>query len=79
MRYIPSPYSDYGRVESKKQTIFGYKLHLLVTASGVIVDFEGPKGDLAVGYFLIICGRKDRVFITPFRPCVVKEDIAELA
>ena len=32
--------ADYGRVESKQQTIFGYKLHLLVTASGVIVDFE---------------------------------------
>ena len=32
--------ANYGRVESKKQTIFGYKLHLLVTASGVIVDFE---------------------------------------
>ena len=31
--------ADYGRVESNKQ-IFGYKLHLLVTASGVIVDFE---------------------------------------
>ena len=48
--------ADYGRVESKKQTIFGYKLHLLVTASGVIVDFElapASETDLAVGYELL--------------------------
>ena len=48
--------ADYGRVESKKQTIFGYKLHLLVTASGVIVDFElapACETDLAVGYELL--------------------------
>ena len=32
--------ADYGRVESKKQTIFGYKLHLLVTASGVIKEIS---------------------------------------
>src|SRR5918911_5345633 len=30
----------YGRVSSKKQTIFGYKLHLLVTFKGLIKDFE---------------------------------------
>jgi transposase len=30
----------FGRVSSKKQTIFGYKLHLLVTFGGVITDFE---------------------------------------
>ena len=29
----------YGYVASKKQTIFGYKLHLLVTHSGLILDF----------------------------------------
>ena len=48
--------ADYGRVESKKQTIFGYKLHLLVSASGVIVDFElapASETDLAVGYELL--------------------------
>ena len=48
--------ADYGRVESKQQTIFGYKLHLLVTASGVIVDFElapASETDLAVGYELL--------------------------
>jgi hypothetical protein len=32
--------ATYGKVSSKKQTIFGYKLHLLVTFNGVIVDFE---------------------------------------
>jgi IS5 family transposase len=31
--------ADYGRVTTKKQTIFGYKLHLLVTLNGVIRDF----------------------------------------
>lgn len=31
--------ADFGKVPSKKQTIFGYKLHLLVTLGGVIVDF----------------------------------------
>ncbi len=29
----------YGKVSSKKETIFGYKLHLLVTMGGVILDF----------------------------------------
>jgi hypothetical protein len=29
----------FGKVPSKKQTIFGYKLHLLVTLGGVILDF----------------------------------------
>lgn len=31
--------ADYGRVTTKKQTIFGYKLHLLITLNGVIRDF----------------------------------------
>jgi len=31
--------ADYGKVASKKQTIFGYKLHRLVTLNGVIRDF----------------------------------------
>ena len=48
--------ADYGRVASKQQTIFGYKLHLLVTASGIIVDFElapASKTDVAVGHELL--------------------------
>lgn len=31
--------AEYGRVASKKQTIYGFKLHLLVSASGLILDF----------------------------------------
>ncbi len=31
--------ADFGRVTTKKQTIFGYKLHLLVTLTAVIRDF----------------------------------------
>jgi len=30
----------FGKVPSKKETIFGYKLHLLITLSGVILDCE---------------------------------------
>ncbi len=57
--------ANYGRVESKKQTIFGYKLHLLVTASGVIVDFElasASATDLSVGYELL-SGHQDKQVI----------------
>ena len=32
--------ADYGRVTTKKQTIFGYKLHLVVTLTGVIRTFS---------------------------------------
>ena len=48
--------ADYSRVESRKQTLFVYKLHLLVTASGVILDFElasASETDLSVGYELL--------------------------
>jgi hypothetical protein len=31
--------AEYGRVASKKQTIYGFKLHLLVSATGLILDF----------------------------------------
>jgi IS5 family transposase len=44
--------ASYGRCASKKQTIYGYKLHLLMTLSGVIVDFSlapANESDLAVG------------------------------
>jgi DDE family transposase len=46
----------FGKVPSKKQTIFGYKLHLLTTLSGVILDFElapANESDLAVGAELL--------------------------
>ncbi len=32
--------ATFGNVVTKKQTIFGYKLHVLVTLNGVIVDFH---------------------------------------
>jgi len=31
--------ADYGPVPSKKQTVYGYRLHLLITHSGLILDF----------------------------------------
>lgn len=42
----------FGKVPTKKETIFGYKLHLLLTVGGVILDFElapANASDLAVG------------------------------
>jgi hypothetical protein len=42
----------FGKVPSKKQTIFGYKLHVVLTVGGVILDFElAPANatDLSVG------------------------------
>ncbi len=39
-RYWRNEGADYGRVTTKKQTIFGYKLHLLVTLTGVIRNFS---------------------------------------
>lgn len=46
----------FGKVITKKQTIFGYKLHLLITLGGVILDFElapANASDLAVGEELL--------------------------
>ena len=48
--------ATYGKVSSKKMTIFGYKLHVLITLGGVILDFElapANEGDLAVGAELL--------------------------
>lgn len=48
--------ATFGKVPSKKMTIFGYKLHLLVTLSGLILDFElAPANatDLEVGSELL--------------------------
>jgi IS5 family transposase len=49
--------AKFGRVSSKKETIFGYKLHLLITLNGVILDFElAPANatDLKVGEELLL-------------------------
>jgi hypothetical protein len=46
----------FGRVTTKRQTIFGYKLHLLVTLNGVILDFERAPAnvaDITAGYELL--------------------------
>ncbi len=74
--------ATYGRVESKKQTIFGYKLHLLVTASGVIIDFElapASETDSAVGYPLL-CGHHNKQVIgdKAYINAQIKEQLAQL-
>ena len=48
----PAHGANYGRVSSKKMTIFGFKLHMLITIGGLILDFElapASVGDLAIG------------------------------
>lgn len=48
--------ANFGKVSSKKQTIFGYKLHLLVTLKGLILDFvlaPANASDLSVGQELL--------------------------
>ena len=74
--------ANYGRVASKKQTIFGYKLHLLVTASGVIVDFElapASETDLAVGHELL-ANHQDKQVIgdKAYISDPVKDELAQL-
>ena len=47
----------FGKVSSKKQTIYGYKLQVLLTIGGVILDFElaaANAADLAVGQELLL-------------------------
>lgn len=44
--------AKYGKVCSKKETIFGYKLHVLTTLNGLILDFvlaSANESDLQVG------------------------------
>lgn len=48
--------ASYGRISSKKKVIFGYKLHLLTTVRGVVLDFVlagANEMDLAVGEGLL--------------------------
>jgi hypothetical protein len=48
--------ASFGHVASKKQTIFGYRLHLLVTLNGLILDFilaPANATDLEVGVELL--------------------------
>lgn len=37
--------ASFGRCATKKQTIYGYRLHLLITLGGAIVDFELTSAD----------------------------------
>jgi Transposase DDE domain len=48
--------ASYGTVSTKREKIYGYKLHLLVTLSGVVLDFElapANASDLHVGAELL--------------------------
>ncbi len=48
--------ASFGKVPSKQETIYGYKLHLLVTIGGAILDFEltpAHATDLEVGFELL--------------------------
>jgi IS5 family transposase len=48
--------ASFGKVPTKKQTIFGYKLHLLLTINGLILDFAlapANASDLTVGAELL--------------------------
>lgn len=52
----PAYGADFGKVSTKKMTIFGYKLHLLITMNGLILDFElapASATDLEVGFELL--------------------------
>src|SRR5260221_1606958 len=49
--------ADFGKVASKKITIFGFKLHLLVSLGGLILDFElapASMADLTVGAEVLV-------------------------
>lgn len=57
--------ATFGKVVTKKQTIFGYKLHLLITIQGVILDFilaPAHATDLTVGEELLL-EHTDRVVL----------------
>jgi hypothetical protein len=48
--------ATFGKVSSKKQTIFGYKLYLLITLGGLILDFElapANVSEIEVGFELL--------------------------
>jgi len=48
--------ADFGKIASKKVTIFGFRLHLLVSLGGLILDFElapASAADLTVGAELL--------------------------
>jgi hypothetical protein len=72
----------FGKVPTKKQTIYGYKLHLLLTLGGVIVDFElapANLSDVAVGAELLGDHRDltvigDKGYISQRMQAVLRQD-----
>lgn len=57
--------ASFGKVSSKKITIFGYKLHLLVTVAGVIIDFSlapAHVSDLQAGEEVLVMQTDLEVF-----------------
>ncbi len=71
--------ATFGRVTTKRQTIFGYKLHLLVTLNGVILDFElapANVADITAGYELL-ANHQDLVVIGD-KAYIAKERAADL-
>jgi hypothetical protein len=53
--------ATYGKAITKKQTIFGYRLHILISMSGLITDFELTSAncsDLEAG-FELLCDHTD--------------------
>ena len=55
-RFSFSFWTTFGKVSTKKQTIFGYRMHLLITVSGLILDFEltpANTSDLEAGFELL--------------------------
>jgi IS5 family transposase len=72
----------FGRVPSKKMTIFGYKLYLLVTLSGVILDFvlaPANAGELQAGVELLaehtdLATLGDKAFISQAGATRLRED-----
>jgi hypothetical protein len=53
--------ATYGKTSSRKETIFGFKLHLLITMGGLILDFElapAHATDLEIG-FELLCEHTD--------------------
>jgi len=52
----PAYGADFGKVASKKETIYGYKLHTLTTLNGLILDFElapASATDVEVGFEML--------------------------
>lgn len=64
--------ATFGKVPSKKEIIYGYKLHLLISLEGLILDFElapANETDLNVGYELLLqhtdlCVFGDKAYIS---------------